>query len=91
MIICDEAQNTTVKQMLMLLTRLGHDSKMIVTGDISQIDLSAPGESGLIDALKRLKNTKGIAQIALQGEDIVRHNLVQRIVDAYDDQSTADQ
>jgi len=85
MIICDEAQNTTTKQMLMLLTRLGHHSKMVVTGDTSQVDLEAPGESGLVDALGRLKNTKGVAQIALQGQDIVRHALVQRIVDAYDD------
>jgi phosphate starvation-inducible PhoH-like protein len=85
MIICDEAQNTTVKQMLMLLTRLGQSSKMVVTGDISQIDLDKPGESGLVDALSRLKHTRGVGQIALQGEDIVRHALVQRIVQAYED------
>jgi phosphate starvation-inducible PhoH-like protein len=91
MVICDEAQNTTVKQMLMLLTRLGYDSKMVVTGDISQIDLEAPGSSGLIDALRRLKNTKGVAQTALKGEDIVRHELVQRIVEAYDDSDAQDQ
>jgi phosphate starvation-inducible PhoH-like protein len=89
MIICDEAQNTTVKQMLMLLTRLGHGSKMAVTGDISQIDLDKPGESGLVDALSRLKQTRGVGQIALHGQDIVRHALVQRIVEAYDDVSGA--
>jgi phosphate starvation-inducible PhoH-like protein len=91
MIICDEAQNTTVKQMLMLLTRLGHDSKMVVTGDISQIDLESPESSGLVDALRRLRNTRGVAQTALKGEDIVRHELVQRIVEAYDDRAESDQ
>ena len=82
-IICDEAQNTTKSQMLMFLTRLGHGSKMIVTGDTSQIDLEDPRDSGLIDAVRRLKRTKGVAMCTLDGADIVRHSLVQRIVKAY--------
>lgn len=83
-VILDEAQNTTVSQMLMFLTRLGHHSKMIVTGDISQIDL-APGQtSGLVDAVRRLKGIKGIEVVALVEKDIVRHDLVQNIVNAYD-------
>lgn len=82
-IICDEAQNTTKSQMLMFLTRLGHGSKMIVTGDTSQIDLDDPRDSGLIDAVRRLRRTKGIAMCTLDGADIVRHSLVQRVVEAY--------
>lgn len=82
-IICDEAQNTTKSQMLMFLTRLGHGSKMIVTGDTSQIDLDDPRDSGLIDAVRRLRRTKGIAMCTLSGADIVRHSLVQRVVEAY--------
>ncbi len=82
-VILDEAQNTTVSQMLMFLTRLGHDSKMIVTGDDSQIDL-APGQaSGMVDALRRLRGVDGIAIVRLKQSDIVRHRLVQHIVDAY--------
>jgi len=83
-IILDEAQNTTVAQMLMFLTRLGHDSKMIVTGDDSQIDLPRNERSGLIDATQRLTGIKGIAMVELLREDIVRHRLVQNIVDAYE-------
>ena len=83
-IICDEAQNTTVGQMLMLLTRMGRGSKMVVTGDTSQVDLNNPAESGLVDALSRLKHTRGVGQVALEGADIVRHPLVQRIVSAYE-------
>ncbi|MEM9347108.1 MAG: PhoH family protein [Planctomycetota bacterium] len=86
-IICDEAQNTTKSQMLMFLTRLGHGSKMIVTGDTSQIDLEDPRDSGLIDAVRRLRRTKGIAMSTLDGADIVRHSLVQRVVEAYGEQS----
>ncbi|MEM6260394.1 MAG: PhoH family protein [Planctomycetota bacterium] len=86
-IICDEAQNTTKSQMLMFLTRLGHGSKMIVTGDTSQIDLGDPRDSGLIDAVRRLRRTKGIAMCTLSGTDIVRHSLVQRVVQAYGEQS----
>jgi len=82
-VILDEAQNTTRMQMLMFLTRLGHGSKMIVTGDTSQIDLEDPHESGLIDAARRLRNDPDIGFIALDRADIVRHHLVQRIVQAY--------
>jgi len=83
-IILDEAQNTTVAQMLMFLTRLGHNSKMIITGDASQVDLPPRERSGLIDATERLKGIKGIAMVELERGDIVRHRLVQSIVDAYD-------
>jgi phosphate starvation-inducible PhoH-like protein len=83
MVILDEAQNTTCAQMLMFLTRLGHHSKMIVTGDDSQIDLERPEASGMIDALRRLRKIKGIAIIRLNRQDIVRHILVQEVVNAY--------
>ncbi|GHU68176.1 phosphate starvation protein PhoH [Bacteroidia bacterium] len=83
-IILDEAQNTTTQQIKMFLTRLGMNAKMIITGDITQIDLPPSQQSGLIHALKILKNVKGIAQIELGKEDIVRHKLVQRIVEAYE-------
>ncbi|NJL30736.1 MAG: PhoH family protein [Phycisphaerales bacterium] len=82
-IILDEAQNTTAAQMLMFLTRLGHGSKMVITGDTTQIDLPKPGQSGLIDALRKLKYIKGAASLALDKADIVRHPLVQQIVEAY--------
>ncbi len=82
-IILDEAQNTTALQMLMFLTRLGHHSKMIVTGDDSQIDLERPEKSGLIDAVRRLRGVKDIAIVRLSAADIVRHRLVSRIVEAY--------
>ncbi len=82
-IILDEAQNTTVSQMLMFLTRLGHDSKMIVTGDATQIDLPDNVDSGLIDAMNKLRGIKGIGMVELERGDIVRHRLVQNIVDAY--------
>lgn len=83
MVILDEAQNTTPSQMLMFLTRLGNDSKMIVTGDTSQIDLEPGQRSGMIDAMQRLRGIKGISVIELTRKDIVRHHLVQRIVDVY--------
>ena len=89
MIIMDEAQNTTRAQMQMFLTRLGHGGKMIVTGDTSQIDLPAGETSGLIDAVRRLRRIPGIAFTTLDKADIVRHNLVQRIVDAYGEQKQA--
>jgi len=82
-IILDEAQNTTVGQMLMFLTRMGHGSKMIVTGDDSQVDLPDGTPSGLLDAFQRLGGIKGLAIIRLQRGDIVRHRLVQNIVEAY--------
>jgi phosphate starvation-inducible PhoH-like protein len=86
-IILDEAQNTTVSQMLMFLTRLGDGSKMIVTGDTSQIDLPDGTESGLSDALYRLRGIKQVGQVFLDKQDIVRHRLVQHIVNAYGDVS----
>ncbi|MGD0463260.1 MAG: PhoH family protein [Tepidisphaeraceae bacterium] len=83
-IILDEAQNTTASQMLMFLTRLGHDSKMIVTGDTTQIDLPNDVRSGLIDAMEKLSGIRGIGMVELEQADIVRHALVQNIVDAYE-------
>ena len=83
-VILDEAQNTTVAQMLMFLTRLGNESKMIVTGDPNQTDLEPDVPSGLRDALERLRGIKGIAHVALDRADIVRHRLVQNIVNAYE-------
>jgi len=82
-IILDEAQNATPQQMLMFLTRLGHHSKMIVTGDDSQSDLGGPTKSGLIDAARRLQGIEGIAVVRLTQADIVRHRLVTQIVRAY--------
>jgi len=82
-VILDEAQNSTVTQMLMFLTRLGRESKMIVTGDTSQVDLPGGVESGLHDATIRLRGIKGIALCKLERGDIVRHRLVQSIVNAY--------
>ena len=83
-IILDEAQNTTPQQIKMFLTRLGFNSKMIVTGDMTQIDLPASQQSGLIHAIKTLKNVKGISFIEFNKKDIIRHKLVSRIVEAYD-------
>lgn len=82
-IILDEAQNTTRGQMQMFLTRMGHGSKMIVTGDTTQIDLPDPTQSGLVDAARRLARVLGIAFVSMNQHDIVRHSLVQRIVEAY--------
>jgi phosphate starvation-inducible PhoH-like protein len=82
-IICDEAQNTSALQMLMVLTRLGHGSKMIVTGDITQIDLAAGQKSGMVEAIATLRRIKGIGFAELTQKDIVRHRLVQNIVQAY--------
>lgn len=82
-IICDEAQNTSPLQMLMVLTRLGNDSKMIVTGDITQSDLEKDQKSGLVDAIETLRRIKGIGCVELSQQDIVRHKLVQNIVRAY--------
>ena len=83
-VILDEAQNTTVEQMKMFLTRLGDDSKMIVTGDPSQIDLPRGVKSGLVDAMEKLEGIEGIALCRLQASDVMRHPLVSRIVRAYD-------
>jgi len=82
-IICDEAQNTSALQMLMVLTRLGHGSKMIITGDITQIDLPVGQKSGMIEAIETLRRIKGIGCVELAQKDIVRHRLVQSIVQAY--------
>lgn len=82
-IIMDEAQNATPRQMLMFLTRLGQESKMIVTGDDSQSDLGRGAVSGLTDAIERLQGVSEIGMVRLLPSDIVRHNLVQRIVDVY--------
>ena len=82
-IILDEAQNSTVSQMLMFLTRLGNSSKMIVTGDDSQSDLSPSDASGFTDAVSRLEGIPGVAVVRLTQQDIVRHPLVQRVVEAY--------
>ena len=82
-VILDEAQNTTGSQLKMFLTRLGINGKMIVTGDLTQIDLPASQRSGLKDAIARLRDIKGIAIVEFNQKDIVRHPLVSRIVDAY--------
>ena len=83
-IILDEAQNTTPEQMKMFLTRMGVGSKVVVTGDVTQIDLPDKVRSGLIDALHVLRDVEGIAQVRLTEKDVVRHRLVQQIVKAYE-------
>ncbi|TSB46760.1 PhoH family protein [Alkalicoccobacillus porphyridii] len=83
-VILDEAQNTTQEQMKMFITRLGFGSKMVVNGDLSQIDLPKGKQSGLETAARILKNVKGIGMIYLQQSDVVRHTLVQQIIQAYD-------
>ena len=83
-VILDEAQNTTAKQIKMFLTRMGMNTKMIVTGDMTQIDLPSSQTSGLVQALRILKGVKGISFVELNKKDIVRHKLVERIVDAYE-------
>lgn len=83
-IILDEAQNTTTHQIKMFLTRLGMNAKMIITGDMTQIDLPPTATSGLVQAMQILKGVKGIGKVEFEKKDIVRHKLVQRIVEAYD-------
>ena len=83
-VIIDEAQNTTPVQMKMVLTRLGEDSRMAITGDLSQIDLPSGQLSGLSDAVNRLEGVKGIGITRLSGEDVVRHPVVARILKAYE-------
>jgi phosphate starvation-inducible PhoH-like protein len=83
-VIVDEAQNTTVAQMKMVLTRLGFNSRMVVTGDITQIDLPRYQKSGLVMATQILKGVEGIAFTHFNKSDVVRHPLVQRIVQAYE-------
>ncbi len=83
-IICDEAQNTSATQMLMFLTRMGRGSKTIITGDITQVDLERGRISGMIDAIRTLKGVRGIGFVELDEADIIRHKLVQNIVNAYE-------
>ncbi|MBQ8568928.1 MAG: PhoH family protein, partial [Oscillospiraceae bacterium] len=83
-IILDEAQNTTREQIKMFLTRLGFNSKMVITGDITQIDLPDSHKSGLVDAMRILKNVDDIAITKFTEKDVVRHKLVQDIIKAYE-------
>ena len=83
-IILDEAQNTTPEQMKMFLTRLGFGSKAVITGDLTQTDLPNKKQSGLLQATKILKDVEGIGSITLNDKDVVRHELVQRIIRAYE-------
>ena len=87
-IILDEAQNTTKIQMKMFLTRLGKNSKMVVVGDNTQIDLISINDSGLIDASKKLKNIQGIGFIALDQRDVIRHEVVRKIINAYEEKNS---
>jgi phosphate starvation-inducible protein PhoH and related proteins len=86
-IILDEAQNTTIAQMKMFLTRMGMGSKIVISGDTTQIDLPRPSASGLIDAVARLRDISGVNIVQLNKSDIVRHRLVQEIVRAYEDEA----
>ncbi len=90
-IIMDEAQNTTSEQMKMFLTRLGNNSKAVITGDVTQIDLPNPRKSGLVEAIQILSGTDGIRFIHFEEGDVVRHHLVQRIIRAYDHFGRAEQ
>ena len=83
-VILDEAQNTTPEQMMMFLTRLGEDSRMVVTGDVTQVDLPRSKQSGLLEARQILREIPGIDFHTFSAADVVRHPLVQRIIDAYD-------
>ena len=83
-IILDEAQNTLSSQMKMFLTRLGKDSKMIITGDLSQKDLPDNAKSGMLDAMEKLEKVKEIGFVHLNSSDVCRHKLVERIINAYD-------
>jgi phosphate starvation-inducible PhoH-like protein len=83
-IILDEGQNATVPQMKMFLTRMGQNARIVVTGDTTQVDLPQGTISGLTDAVERLKKVPGVAAVTLDKSDIVRHPLVQAIVDAYE-------
>ncbi len=90
-IIMDEAQNTTHEQMKMFLTRLGNESKAVITGDLTQIDLPNPNRSGLLEAMRVLDCVEGIKFCHFEDVDVVRHHLVQRIVRAYDSYGRAEQ
>jgi len=87
-VILDEAQNTTSEQMKMFVTRLGFNSKAVITGDVTQIDLPNARRSGLLEAMDVLKNVNGLAFVHFDETDVVRHHLVQRIVRAYDEHKT---
>jgi phosphate starvation-inducible protein PhoH and related proteins len=87
-VILDEAQNTTSEQMKMFVTRLGFNSKAVITGDITQIDLPNARRSGLLEAVDVLKNVQGLAFVYFDEGDVVRHHLVQRIIRAYDEHKT---
>ena len=89
-VILDEAQNTTSAQMRMVLTRLGKRSRMVVTGDVTQIDLPEGQTSGLLEASEVLENIKGIAVCRLTSSDVVRHPLVQKVINAYASKLVAD-
>ncbi len=86
-VILDEAQNTSVAQMKMFLTRMGEGSKLVVSGDVTQVDLPSSQRSGLVDALSRLRGIRGVSIVELDEKDIVRHRLVQEIVQAYEDKN----
>jgi phosphate starvation-inducible PhoH-like protein len=88
-VILDEAQNTTSDQMKMFLTRLGFNSKAVITGDITQIDLPDSRRSGLIEAIEVVGNVEGISLVYFDERDVVRHSLVQRIIKAYDEHAAA--
>lgn len=88
-IILDEGQNTTISQMKMFLTRMGTGSKIVVSGDVTQVDLPEHTKSGLMDAVRRLQDVKGVATVQLGKSDIVRHRLVQEIVRAYEESPAA--
>ena len=90
-IILDEAQNTTSEQMKMFVTRMGFNSKAVITGDITQIDLPSARKSGLVEAMDILKNVEGVAFSYFGEEDVVRHHLVQRIIRAYDERTRSQQ
>jgi len=90
-IILDEAQNTTKEQMKMFLTRLGFGSKVVITGDITQIDLPSKERSGLVQALKILKGIKGIEIVEFSRKDVVRHRLVQEIIKAYEEHESGEE
>jgi len=90
-VIMDEAQNTTSEQMKMFLTRLGNNSKAVITGDVTQIDLPNPRKSGLIEAMAVLDGVDGIRFVHFEAGDVVRHQLVQRVIQAYDNFGRAQQ
>jgi phosphate starvation-inducible PhoH-like protein len=87
-VILDEAQNTTSEQMKMFVTRLGFNSKAVITGDVTQIDLPNARRSGLLEAVEILKHVQGLSFVYFDESDVVRHHLVQRIIRAYDEHKT---